>query len=69
DRSDICIDEPTVLSINAFEENSMTVTVLQKAKDRNHFEIQRDLRTLIKERFDEEGISIPYSQIVIHKGE
>ena len=65
EHEDICIDEPGVLSINEFNDSSMTVRVIQKAKDRNHFQIQRDLRTAIKERFDKEGISIPYNQIVV----
>ncbi|MBR2578323.1 MAG: mechanosensitive ion channel family protein [Erysipelotrichaceae bacterium] len=65
DNADICIDEPSVLSINAFNDSSMSVRIIQKAKDRNHYQIQRDLRVAIKERFDKEGISIPYNQIVV----
>ena len=45
------------------------MTVQMKAKGRNHFTIQRDLKMAIKKRFDKEGISIPYNQIVVHEGD
>ena len=69
DNLDICHDEPSILAINGFKDSSMTVTIHQKAKGFKHYQIQRDLRMLIKERFDEEGIQIPYSQIVVHNAD
>ena len=62
----ICYDKPKVLAINSFDESAIMMSVQMKAKGRNHFTIQRDLRLAIKERFDKEGISIPYNQIVVH---
>jgi small-conductance mechanosensitive channel len=44
----------------------MKVTILQKTPPRKYFGVQRDLRTLIKKRFDQEGISIPYPQVDVH---
>ena len=64
---DTCYEEPSVAAINSFDDSSIKITIYQKAKGRNHIGIQRDLRLLIKERFDKEGISIPYKQVVIHK--
>ena len=64
---DLCIGKPSVASINAFDENSVRISVYQKARGRNHYQIQRDPRLAIKKRFDEEGISIPYNQIVVHQ--
>lgn len=64
---DICYDRPSVTGINSFDESSVGFSIYQKAVRRNHYQIQRELRTAIKKRFDEEGISIPYSQIVIHE--
>ena len=63
---DICFDRPDVLAISSFDESAVTMTVQIKAKGRNHYRVQRDLRMAIKKRFDEEGISIPYNQIVVH---
>ena len=62
----ICYDKPQVLAIASFDESAVTMSVQMKAKGRNHFKIQRDLRLAIKKRFDKEGISIPYNQIVVH---
>ena len=63
----ICYDKPQVLAISFFDESAVIMTVQMKAKGRNHFTIQRDLKLAIKKRFDKEGISIPYNQIVVHK--
>ena len=62
----ICYDKPQVLAIASFDESAVTMSIQMKAKGRNHFKIQRDLRLAIKKRFDKEGISIPYNQIVVH---
>ncbi len=62
----ICYDKPQVLAIASFDESAVIMTVQMKAKGRNHFTIQRDLKMAIKKRFDKEGISIPYNQIVVH---
>ena len=66
ENKDICFDRPDVLAISSFDESAVTMTVQIKAKGRNHYRVQRDLRMAIKKRFDEEGISIPYNQIVVH---
>ncbi|MBR2788324.1 MAG: mechanosensitive ion channel family protein [Erysipelotrichaceae bacterium] len=62
----ICYDKPQVLAIASFDESAVIMTVQMKAKGRNHFTSQRDLKMAIKKRFDKEGISIPYNQIVVH---
>ena len=69
EHKDICYDAPSVVGINSFDESSVGFSVYMKAVRRNHYQIQRDLRYLIKKKFDEVGISIPYNQIVVHQGE
>ena len=64
---DICYDKPFTAAITSFGDSSVGMAIYQKAKQRNHYQIERDLRMEIKKRFDKEGISIPYSQIVIHQ--
>lgn len=63
---DICFEEPNVLAITSFDASAVTMSIYQKAYGRNHYKVQRELKLAIKERFDKEGITIPYSQIVIH---
>ncbi len=69
EHKDICFEAPNVLGINSFDESSVGFAVHMKAVKRNHYRIQRDLRYLIKKKFDETGISIPFNQIVVHQGE
>ena len=64
---DLCFDVPNVVGINSFDDSSVGFSIYQKAVKRNHYRVQRDLRTAIVKRFNEEGISIPYSQIVVHE--
>ncbi len=66
---DICYDVPNVVAIAAFQDSAVQINIYIKAKERNHYKIQNDMRLLVKERFDKEGISIPYNQIVVHQGE
>lgn len=69
ENKDICYEAPNVLGINSFDESSLGFSIVMKAVKRNHYKIQRDLRVLVKKRFDEEGISIPFNQIVVHNGD
>ena len=62
----ICYDKPNVLAITAFDDSAVRMSVQIKAKGRNHYRIERELKMAIKKRFDKEGISIPYNQIVVH---
>ena len=67
EHKDICYDKPSILGVQSFDDSSMKFTIIMKAVKRNHYTIQRDLRSAVKKRLDEEGISIPYNQIVIHE--
>ena len=69
EHKDICYDTPNVVAIAAFQDSAVQINIYIKAKERNHYKIQNDMRLLVKERFDKEGISIPYNQIVVHQGE
>ncbi|MBQ6335414.1 MAG: mechanosensitive ion channel family protein [Erysipelotrichaceae bacterium] len=64
---DICYEKPNVLGINSFDDSAVRYGIYQKAVKRNHYQIQRELKVLVKKRFDAEGISIPYSQVVVHQ--
>lgn len=64
---DICCGEPEVTGISAFNTNSVDITVCQPTKGKEFLRVSRELRLAIKKRFDQEGISIPFTQIVIHQ--
>ncbi|AOR24868.1 mechanosensitive ion channel family protein [Clostridium taeniosporum] len=49
-----------VLGVNALNDSSVTIRVVGKSKPLKQWEMERELRRLIKLRLDEEGIEIPY---------
>ncbi|EES49179.1 mechanosensitive ion channel family protein [Clostridium botulinum] len=55
------IREPMeVLGVNALNASSVTIRVIGKSKPLKQWEMERELRKLIKLRLDKEGIEIPY---------
>ncbi|MDR5588334.1 MULTISPECIES: mechanosensitive ion channel family protein [Clostridium] len=55
------IGEPIeVLGVNALNASSVTIRVIGKSKPLKQWEMERELRKLIKLRLDKEGIEIPY---------
>lgn len=63
---DRVLEKPAVLGIDAFGESSMDFKLFAKCYPMKHFAVPRQLREMIKIRFDEEGITIPFSQIDVH---
>ena len=59
-------EKPTVLGIESFSSSSIDYLIYAKCYPIKHFSIPRRLREKIKERFDENGIEIPFSQIDVH---
>lgn len=64
---EVFFEAPEVIGITAFSGSSVDVTIKGKCVALKHWETERAIRLAIKERFDKEGISIPYSQVVVHK--
>ncbi len=57
---------PTVVQgVENFGESELTMRTVTKVKPGRHRQIQRDLRKVIKEVFNERGIEIPYARRVI----
>jgi len=65
--AELLMEEPKVLGITEFGTNSVDITVVAKALPTKHWEVERGMRLAIKKDFDEKGISIPYTQIVVHQ--
>ncbi len=63
---DQVLEKPRVLGIDAFGESSIDFKLFAKCYPMKHFSVPRQLREMIKIRFDEEGIVIPFSQVDVH---
>ncbi len=54
-----------VQGVQAFGESELTIRTVTKVRPGRHAQVERDLRRLIKEVFDERGIEIPYPRRVV----
>ena len=54
---------PDVMSIVAFDKNSVRLQVAVVCPVGEHWRIERELRTRIKARFDKEGIIMPHYSV------
>jgi small conductance mechanosensitive channel len=57
-----------VQGIVSFGANDLQLRILIKTVPGVQWGIERALRVIIKEQFEKEGISIPFPQIVVHRG-
>jgi len=62
-------EEPTVLGVDELAENSVNIRVSATTQPGKQFEVGRELRRRIKNRFDQEGITIPFPQRTLHVGD
>lgn len=63
------IEDPTVLGVTDLADSSVNITVLVKTETEKHYGVERAVRQGIKEILDENNISIPFPQMVVHKPE
>ncbi len=63
------VDGPTVLGISDFGSSDVVITMVAKTKPMEQWAVERELRKKIKEAFKRENIEIPYSKVVVYKGE
>lgn len=59
------IEGPTVLGVSNLGESDVVISIIAKTKSMQHWSVERDLRKLIKNEFDNRGIEIPYPKRVI----
>jgi moderate conductance mechanosensitive channel len=62
------IDKPEVLGVQALADSSVNVRVLFTTHPGRQWEVAREFRRRVKNRFDAEGITIPFPQRTIHLG-
>ena len=58
--------EVTLLGLDSFEESCMKYLIVINCEPMTHFGIKRETLKLIKNKFDKEGIVIPYNKLDIH---
>lgn len=57
-----------ILGVNAFDASSVVYRVTAITKPTTNFGVERQIRKAIKLAFDENNITIPFNQLVIHNG-
>ncbi len=62
------LDPPKVLRLNGFDASQLTIRMLGVCKPLTQWELTGWLRLRIKQRFDEEGIEIPFPHQTIYWG-
>lgn len=63
------IDGPTYVGVQDLGDSDVVLRYSAKTLEADKFKIQRALKRELKIFFDENGIGIPFPQLVIHKGE
>lgn len=58
--------EVTLLGIDSFEDSCIKYAINLECVEMSHFGVKREVLKLIKNKFDEEGIVIPYNKLDVH---
>ncbi len=66
DHQDIALDEPKITGIITFDESRCIIRIACKVKPLKHWRAQRQMRLLIKDAFEREGIEIPFDRNVVY---
>jgi small conductance mechanosensitive channel len=60
------IKEPVVAGVQELGESSVNVRLMMDTQPGKQWEVRRELLRRVKNRFDEEGIEIPFPQRTLH---
>jgi small conductance mechanosensitive channel len=63
----VIVEEPVVHGVIALNSSSVDIRVVAKTLNEQHYGIERALRKFIKLLLDENGIEIPFPQVVVHQ--
>ena len=66
--ADKIIDPPQVLRLDSFDDSQITIKMLGVCRPLTQWEISGELRKRIKDRFDKEGIEIPFPHQTLYWG-
>lgn len=62
------LEEPQVAGVEALADSQVTIRVLGKTKPLKQWDIMREFRRRVKNRFDEVGIEIPFPHRTVYMG-
>ncbi len=60
------LETPVVAGVTGLDDSAVTIKVVAKCKIKTNPAVEAELRRRIKNRFDKEGIDIPFPQCTIH---
>jgi moderate conductance mechanosensitive channel len=63
------LEEPQVVGVQGFADSSVTIRVSAKTLPLKQWDVAREMRRRIKNRFDAEGIEIPYPHLTFYWGD
>ena len=69
DKIPLIVEGPYYKGVSELAESSVNLLFVAKCDENDIYQVQRDLNREIKILFDNNGISIPFNQIVVHMGE
>ncbi len=63
---DIILEPPVVQGVLSLGASGITIRLVTKVKPMTHWEAERDLKRLIKNHFDSQGVEIPFNRQVVY---
>ncbi len=60
------VEEPSVWGVEGLGDSSVNIRIVAGTRPGKQFEVRRELRRRLKNRFDAEGIEIPFPQRTVH---
>ncbi len=67
--SKFILSDVEVLGLNEFQDSSIVIRCRVKTTPQEQWMVKRKFNQIVKERFDKEGIEIPFPQVVVTKAE
>ncbi|PKK99610.1 MAG: mechanosensitive ion channel protein MscS [Tenericutes bacterium HGW-Tenericutes-2] len=61
------VEDPKVVGVINLSSSSVDMRVVAKTLNEQHYGVERELRKRIKQLLDQEGIEIPFPQVVVHQ--
>lgn len=59
---------PQTVGIGALRQNGVVIKIVGSTLPESHYQLTRDILSIVKNLCDENNIEIPFSQVVIHQG-
>lgn len=60
------IEPPVVVGVVALDDSAVSIKIVTKCQIKTNYDVETELRKRIKNRFDQEGIEIPFPQRTVH---